>query len=70
MEEKVTISVDEYKRLLRSEAHLNELDIRGVDNWRGYVGDMFWCEYCDAESEWYEIKDYICLNCGKENDIW
>lgn len=65
MKEKIEISKEHYLSLLRSEAHLSELENRGVDNWSGYVGPMFYCRECDNESEWYEV-DGECPKCNKE----
>lgn len=61
----ITISKARYNYLIRSEAHLNELEMRGVENWEGYVGSMFRCNQCDAEYEWYEVE-YSCPNCDHD----
>ena len=36
MENKVTITTEEYDRLLEAENKLDALEVAGVDNWEGY----------------------------------
>lgn len=57
----VTITQKEYDRLLAVDAHMDELDARGVDNWGGYVGSMQDCDSCDAELTWGYAE---CPKCG------
>lgn len=67
----VELSPSRYEQLLRSEAHLEQLEIRGVDNWSGYVGSMFYCHECDNESEWHNMEDYDrCPECGAVDNSW
>lgn len=63
----VTISKKEYNKLIRAYGHLNELENRGVDNWVGYVGEMFYCSSCDKDSEWIEYEGK-CPACGEIDD--
>lgn len=51
MDKKVTISIDEYYRLLQAEAQLNLLENRGVDNWHGYTTIPSIDEF-DSIEEW------------------
>lgn len=69
MAEMVTITKAEYERLLEVDAHMNELDARGVDNWDGYCGSKNYCDECDEEMTWAETK---CPKCGTEvsNEYW
>lgn len=61
--ETVTISKSEYESLLNTEAHMNALEARGVDNWIGYVSYCQYCTECDTdEIPWTEEK---CPECGE-----
>lgn len=41
MKDTVTISYNEYERLLNAEAFLEALEEAGVDNWEGYAKVIF-----------------------------
>lgn len=69
--DKVEIAREEYERLLNTEAHMDELDARGVDNWVGYVGNSFYCDSCDHETPWREMETSdTCPKCGHEDSGW
>lgn len=51
--EQVTISIEEYHRLLQAEAQLSFLENRGVDNWHGY-GTIPSINEFDSLEEWQE----------------
>lgn len=64
-DEMVTISKSEYKSLQRDSEHLNVLEIRGVDNWVGYVGPSNYCDNCGYEATWFDDN---CPDCGEKLD--
>lgn len=53
MDETVTITKDEYQKLLESQRKLSCLESAGVDNWEGYeyAMDMYTEEFDDFEDE-------------------
>lgn len=61
MAKKVSITESEYNRLRARDAHLEELQARGVDNWGEYVGSMQDCDSCDEELTWEYAE---CPKCG------
>lgn len=70
MDENVTISKKRYISLLRAEAHLEQLEIRGVDNWSGYVGAVYYCNKCHNKTEWFEMENDKCSHCGNGIKLW
>ena len=63
MEENITISKSEYKRLLINQARLEQLEANGVDNW-GEYGCMCYatgedeCIFCtEDEEKFLGLKD-------------
>lgn len=46
---KVEISKRRYEELLDNSAHMNALEILGVDNWGGYVGRCNSCDKCELD---------------------
>lgn len=62
-EKTITISVEEYDELRATQAHMEVLEARGVDNWEGYVGAYDYCLGCDTDGiSWAES---ICPECGE-----
>lgn len=60
MPESVTITKSELERLQAVDAHMDELQARGVDNWGGYVGSTNYCGECDEEISW---NTEVCPAC-------
>lgn len=56
MNKTVTIPLERYKSLLKSEARLEAMEIWGVDNWQGY-GECFDEEYHDRIDEIEALTD-------------
>lgn len=63
---KVTITKREHKRLLTVDAHMNELDARGVDNWDAYCGSQNECDECDIDIDWGPEE---CPKCGADISV-
>lgn len=51
----ITLSIEEYKRLLRDRAELYSLDAAGVDNWAGR-DEVDWDSIDGLVEEWLEEK--------------
>jgi hypothetical protein len=52
----VTISLERYKSLLKTEARMGALEIWGVDNWQGY-GECFDDDYRERIKEINTLED-------------
>lgn len=63
MAKNVTITKKEHERLMTVDAHMDELDARGVDNWGGYCGSQNDCDDCGAEFNWGPEE---CPKCGAD----
>lgn len=71
-EKTITISQEEYNRLLNTSIHMDVLEANGVDNWCGYESDSTNCCECGKSMKWFEVHAFhefpsesVCKTCDE-----